>query len=63
MGRHYRSRAIAAGALIAIVVSLFITQVALARHAFVVWVDGLVQRVEPTYRELSILDYKTGSVT
>lgn len=63
MERRYQGRIIASAILISIAASLFVANVALARHAFIVWVDGLVQRVEPRYREMSILDYQTGSVT
>ena len=63
MERGSQTRVIAAAVFIFVVTSLWVTGVATARYAFIVWVDGLVQRVEPTYRDLSILDYKTGSVT
>lgn len=63
MGRRYQGRIIASAILISIAASLFVANVALARHAFIVWVDGLVRRVEPKYREMSILNYQTGSVT
>ena len=35
----------------------------LARHPVLDWMEGLVQRVEPQFRELSILDYQRGTST
>ncbi len=42
---------------------LLFTGVALARHPFIVWVDGLMQRIEPRYREVAIWDYQGGRST
>ena len=65
MGAWYRTqRTILAGALIvAGAAVLFTTPVALARHPYLVWVDGLMQRIEPKYREVAIWDYQGGRST
>ncbi|MFQ5803367.1 MAG: hypothetical protein ACE5JQ_10785 [Candidatus Methylomirabilales bacterium] len=45
------------------VAMLFFTTVALARHSFIVWWDGLIQRIEPRSHMVSIWDYKGGRTT
>jgi hypothetical protein len=42
---------------------LLFTTIALARHPFIVWVDGLMQRIDPKYREVAIWDYQGGRST
>jgi len=42
---------------------LLFTGVALARHAYLVWVEGLIQRIEPRYREMAIWEYQGGRST
>jgi hypothetical protein len=42
---------------------LLFTTIALARHPFIVWVDGLMQRIDPKYREIAIWDYQGGRST
>lgn len=36
---------------------------AYARHPVLDWMEGLVRWVEPEFRELSLLDYRTGIST
>ncbi len=53
-----------AGACILVMAAiLFVTPVALARHPFIIWVDGLIERFEPQYREMIIWDYEGGTTT
>ena len=53
-----------AGVLISVAVAtLCITPVALARHPFIIWMDGLIERLEPEYREMIIWDYEGGTTT
>jgi hypothetical protein len=49
---------IAVGAVV-----LCFTAVALAGHPNLVWMDALIQRIEPRSRMLSIWDYRNGRTT
>lgn len=58
------NKMIAAGACILVVTATcFATPVALARHPFIIWVDGLIERLEPKYQEMIIWDYEGGRTT
>lgn len=62
--RHHTDKTVVAGALISVTVAvLCITAVALARHPYLIWVDGLISRLEPEFREMIIWDYEAGTTT
>ncbi|MGH7352342.1 MAG: hypothetical protein ACREJJ_08230 [Candidatus Methylomirabilales bacterium] len=62
--RCHTDKTVVAGALISVAVAvLCITPVALARHPFIIWMDGLIERLEPQYREMIIWDYEGGRTT
>ena len=62
--RHHTDKTVVAGALISVtVVVLCISTVAFARHPYILWVDGLIERLEPQYREMIIWDYEAGTTT
>lgn len=42
---------------------LFAATVAVARDVHGEWMDGLIRRVEPTFREITIWDYRGGVST
>lgn len=53
-----------AGACILVTVAVMsATPVAFARHPFILWMDGLIERFEPQYREMIIWDYEGGTTT
>lgn len=58
------NKIIAARACIFVIAAMFFaTTVALARHPFIIWMDGLIERLEPQYREMIIWDYEGGRTT
>jgi len=62
--RCQTNKIIAAGACIFVTAAMFfVTPVALARHPFIIWMDGLIERLEPQYREMIIWDYEGGTTT
>ena len=62
--RCQTNKIIAAGACILVNVAVvFATTVALARHPYILWVDGLIERLEPQYREMIIWNYEGGTTT
>jgi len=62
--RCQTNKIIAAGACILVTVAVvFATTVALARHPYILWVDGLIERLEPQYREMIIWNYEGGTTT
>lgn len=62
--RHHTDKTVVAGALISVTVAvLCITAVALARHPYLIWMDGLISRLEPKFREITIWDYEGGTTT
>ena len=62
--RSQTNKIIAAGACIFVTAAMFfVTPVALARHPFIIWMDGLIERLEPQYREMIIWDYEAGTTT
>jgi hypothetical protein len=65
MGMRFQTNKIyTAGACILVTAAMFFaTPVALARHPFILWMDGLIVRFEPRYREMIIWDYEGGRTT
>ena len=62
MGMWCQINKIIAGILVTAAV-VCATTVALARHPFIIWVDGLISRLEPKFREITIWDYEGGTTT
>ena len=62
--RCQTNKFIAAGACILVTVAVVLaTTAALARHPYILWVDGLIERLEPHYREMIIWNYEGGTTT
>jgi hypothetical protein len=63
MGMQFQTNKICAAAACILVTMVFATPVALARHPYILWVDGLIERLEPRCREMIIWDYVGGRTT